>query len=188
MFRIGSRGAHDVTAAHAEPDRSYAAVAHALHAVEELQNRSGVVHHHLVSEFRPRLNLAKFFSLEAVYGDGLILVVSEFEMDSLAVAIIEIRHHAVVADGADAARDIVELLAHAPDIHVKNHGGERTALFRVGDERFHHCFGGFDLDELFSHLASLSSRSRILLNLLQSTVGVYISNNPEPRKQINLTG
>ena len=47
-FGIGSRGAHDVTSAHAKTDGAHAAVAHVGRAVEESQNRAGVVGNHLV--------------------------------------------------------------------------------------------------------------------------------------------
>src|SRR4030095_1777962 len=152
MFRIGSGGAHDITAAHAKADRSHAATAHALCRVEEFQNGSGVVDDHLVREFWPRLDLAQRFSFEPVYRNGLLLFVSKLEMDSLAVAIVKVRIYAVIADRADATGDIVELFTHTPDVHVKDHSRKRSVLVRVRDECFHHTVGSSDLDELFSHL------------------------------------
>src|SRR5262249_33371234 len=69
----------------------------------------------------------------------------------LALPVIEVRHYDVVADRRDATRQVVELLAHAPDIHVENDGGKWAVLFRVGDERLHASVGGRDLREAFFH-------------------------------------
>src|SRR5882724_13041094 len=151
MFRVRSRGAHDVTATHAKADGSHAAAPHALCAVEKFQDGTGVVHDHLVTELRPRLYLAERLPFQAIYRNGPIVLVSKFEMYPFAIAVVEVRDHAVVPDCADAPSDIVEFLAHTPNIHVNDHGRKGSVLFRVRDKRLHHSCASLDLDELFLH-------------------------------------
>jgi hypothetical protein len=105
--------------------------------------------------------ISRSFSFEPVYRNSLILLVSKLEINSPPVAIVEVRDHAVVADGADATGDIVEFLAHTPDVHIENYGRKGSVLFRVRNKRFHHPFGSFDLDEFFLHLGALSKRGTL---------------------------
>src|SRR5262245_46797912 len=79
-FRISSCGAHDITAAHAKTDGSHATTPHQHHTIEKLQDCSGVIQHHLIRKFRPRVDLAELLAAEPIDGDGLILVVSEVKM------------------------------------------------------------------------------------------------------------
>ena len=73
-------------------------------------------------------------------------------MHPFAIAVVEVRDHAVVPDCADATSDIVEFLAHTPNVHVNDHRRKWSVLFRVRDKRLHHSFASLDLDELLLHL------------------------------------
>ena len=154
MFRVRSRGAHDIAATHAKADGAQAAAPHPLHAVQELHDGTGVVHDHLVAEFRPRLDLAERLPFKPIYRNGLILFVSKLEMHPFTIAIVEVRHHAVISDCPDATGDVVEFIAQPPNVHVKDHRRKGSVLFRVCDKGLHHSFGSLDLDELFLHLGA----------------------------------
>ena len=77
-------------------------------------------------------------------------------MDSLAIAIIEIRHEAGVSRHADTPRDIIKLFAYAPDVHVDDDRGKRPVLFRLSYERIHDSAGSGDFNESLVHPLRLS--------------------------------
>src|SRR4029434_10100045 len=92
------------------------------------------------------------WSLKAIYRDGLIVLVSKLEMQPFAIAVVEVRDHAVVPDCADATSNIVEFVAHPPNVHVNDNGRKWSVLFRVRDKGVHDSFASLDLDELLLHL------------------------------------
>jgi hypothetical protein len=68
-----------------------------------------------------------------------------------ALPVIEVRHHRVVTDRADAACNIVKLIAHAPHVHEHDHRRERPILLGMRDERRHPPGLGRDLNDAVLH-------------------------------------
>src|SRR5215831_6733612 len=157
MFRICSGSTHDITAPHAKADGPHAAAPHPPRAIEKFQDGTGVVQDYLVAEFRPRLYFKQRLTCQPINRNGLIVCVSKLEMYPFAIAVVEVGDQAVVPDCADATSDIVEFLAHAPNVHVNNHGRKKSVLRRMRDKYLHHSFGSLDIDELFEHLGTSKS-------------------------------
>jgi hypothetical protein len=68
-----------------------------------------------------------------------------------ALPVIEVRHHRIVTDRADAAGNIVKLIAHAPHVHEHDHRRERPILLGMRDESRHSPGLGRDLNEAILH-------------------------------------
>src|SRR5215468_3643261 len=68
-----------------------------------------------------------------------------------ALPVIEVRHHRIVTDRADAAGNIVKLIAHAPHVHEHDHRWERPILLGMRDERWHPPGLGRDLNDAVLH-------------------------------------
>src|SRR6266849_9462454 len=92
-----------VPSAHAVADRADTARAHRLTAPDETQDHTGIVDDHLVGQptaGRGHQLLALF--VERVQRDHPVLRVAEL-VPNFALAVIEVRDHAVVPDGAHPA-------------------------------------------------------------------------------------
>src|SRR5207247_336022 len=68
-----------------------------------------------------------------------------------ALAVVEVGHQAVVADGPDPAGDLEELLAHAPDVHIDDDRGKGPVLLRMRHERLHPAGRRLDGEQALTH-------------------------------------
>ena len=153
ILRVVGRRLKRIPAAEAVSDGALGARPHRLGA-QEIQDRAEVGHRHIVVEQAhlctdPLLDVCRY-ALERQHASGLIVQRERH----LALAIVEIRDDAVVADGRDPAGDIEQLLAQAPDVHQDHGGGKRAAALRMGDEGVHPPRRGFELDKRFNHRCS----------------------------------
>src|SRR5262245_4309695 len=151
-LRVSHRGLHDVATAHAIADRADAAGLYRVTAVaKELEDRAGVGDDHTVGQLACRLeDFGLILLAEFSKRSMLAFVVDEGAADP-ALPVIEVRHRDVVADRRDATRQVMELFADSPDIHVENDRGKWAVLFRVGDERLHASVGSGDFSETVFH-------------------------------------
>src|SRR5262245_46470534 len=141
-----------MTATHAVADGADRFRLHRLAAgLEEFKDRAAVLDHHGVGELgRRSQHLLLVFLAQAAERNAFALVVHVSAAD-LALAVIKIRHHAVVADGRDAAREVVKLFPHTPYVHVEDDRRKRTVLLRMGDECLHSSGGSRDFDKAILH-------------------------------------
>ena len=75
-------------------------------------------------------------------------------------AVVEVGEHDEVADGGDAPRHVVQLLALAGRVHVEEHDRERPALVGVGDEGVHRAVGRPDVELAVDHACLLWALSK----------------------------
>jgi hypothetical protein len=150
-FRKVAGDTQHVASAHTVADGADAARPHGLAARHEIEDGAGVVDDHLVRQPAARGDdtLAALL-VERVQRDHPVLRVAELVPDP-ALAIVEIRNHAVVADGTDPAGDLEQLLAHAPDVHVDDDERKRPVLLGVRHERLHPAGRRLDVEEALPH-------------------------------------
>jgi hypothetical protein len=101
---------------------------------EEAQNGAGIVHCFAVREFfQRRQRLCARDRVEPIQRDRPSTLIADFAHDH-GLPVVEVGHHAAIAHGRDPARDVVKLLAYAPDVHIEDHGGIRAVLFRMDNK------------------------------------------------------
>src|SRR5256885_5108355 len=71
--------------------------------------------------------------VERVQRDHPVLRVAEL-VPHLALAVVEVRHQAVVTDGSVPTRDLEQLLTHTPEVHIDDDGRKWPVLLWVGHE------------------------------------------------------
>ena len=151
-----------MTPAHAPPDRAHGPLPRRLARREEAQDRAGILDDIGVGEAQHRLqHLLLRRLVEIVERYHAVLHVAELGAHALALAMVEIGHHAVVADHRHTPRDVEQLLAQAPHIHVKDHG-RGDALLGMRDERVHRAARGRDLDQTLAHCALAAVNCRMI--------------------------
>ena len=126
FIRIKCRGQQRVAPAHAVADRAFRSARYRLRT-QKIEYRAGVLDHHLVDERAPLHDHALRSSDGRSLNDTMRPPASASEAH-VALAVIEIRHRDMIAGGRDAPRDVEQLLAQAPDIHVDDDRRKRPHL------------------------------------------------------------
>ena len=89
----------------------------------------------------------------AVLGAALLLHIGSIDRIA-ARAVIEIGQQHVIADGAEPARHVLELLADTVRVHQKEDGRRWSVAFGMADEGLHLAVFGRDFQRLFDQLVS----------------------------------
>ncbi|MCZ6628081.1 MAG: hypothetical protein O7E56_07610 [SAR324 cluster bacterium] len=134
-------GGEHVLAAHAVSNAALGAGQHGLAAIQEAQHAPRIVHHHGIADGMP----AGGHILPLLGGHGGTVVADA------PAAIVQVRHHAVIAHRSHPPGEIVEFLPDAGGVHVEDHASIGPLPIGVGDEGVHLAVCGFDFHVLFLH-------------------------------------
>src|ERR1700730_7078903 len=141
---IACCGGQSVGTAHAVAMAADRSLLHLLLFLGKCEHRADVVHHgrngHLGADGTHALML------------WAALLVTARSVDRVATrAVLEIGQHHALADGAEPARHILELLAETVSVHQQKDGRRRSVALGMADERLHLAGLGRDVQGLFDH-------------------------------------